>query len=368
MADNKSQKSIVELQPFGWVASRQEDAAPPVQPSMPRAPEKKEDPEEPTGLENVVVDENETSPRPANWQKAVTDHFTPKPEDGQVEGKPKYGNMQDVIDMLEERRAAIHLPTKDELAKERRRRRTEGIISGITDGVTALSNLIFTTKYAPNMYDASSTMSGRWRDRWDKLKKEREADADRYLNYALTIGRLKDGQEQKEYQRGRDALQDQIRLSQEIRAQLKADRDAAMADLKMQLLAGKINEQEAAARAKEIEADFADQYWNARVDELKSRKSKNDRWQPSAGRGGTTLGSYVAYNPNNPSETKVIKAKNAKEAWTHVPNGWTMRQESTQRQSTKPDKWGDTQTTTTQTNPNPTNQGPGAALQGTIGW
>lgn len=226
---------------------------------------------------------NEGAPvNPKNRQEAVTDHFTPKPKptaENIEESTPDFGNYQDIIDFLEERKAAIHLPSKEDLARERRRKRTDSIISSLADGASAISNLIFTTKYAPDMYDPASSMGRKTRERYERLKKEHEADEDRYYNYAMTIAKLKEGQEAKEYQRGRDALKDTL-------AQLKADRDADMADLKMELLAGKISEQDAAARAKEIEADYADDYWNARVDEVESRKRKNDRYQPSRGRGG----------------------------------------------------------------------------------
>lgn len=354
MADETTPKSIVELEQPDWMNPPEGETTPPKLP-MPPTPEKKE-PEEPTGVENVVVDENQTAPRPANWQEAVADHFTPKPKPtpagGQTEETaPKFGNMQDVIDFLEERKAAIHLPTKEELEKERRRKKTEGIISSIADASRAVANLVFTTQHAPDMYrHEESSMTGRWKKRYDDLKKEREADADRYLNYALTIGKLKDAQDAREYQHGRDALQDQIRMSQEARAQLKADRDAAMADLKMQLMAGKITQQEAAARAKEIEAEYADQYWNARVDELKSRKNKNDRWQPSTGRRGGGGGGRPAEHAWRDKNGNLHYCHSESAARSQAAaNGGTYVTTPTRRTSTKPDKWGNPSTTTTET-------------------
>lgn len=290
MEDKNEQKSIVELPPPDWMQPKSS------------ADTNSTQPDDTTGVEDVSADSTVQRPRNlAGVQDVLNEHLAPRMSEGgfetyvpgkslvprqRVKGNGTFGNMQDVIDFLEERKAAIHLPTKEELEKERRRKRTEGIISAIADGASALSNLIFTTQYAPDMYRHEDSLSEKMRQRYERLKKERDADADRYLNYALTIGRLKDAQEAKEYQRGRDVLQDQLRLSQETRAQLKADRDAAMAELKMELMAGRISQQDAAARAKEIEAEYADEYWNARVDELKSRKRKNDRWQPSGSRSG----------------------------------------------------------------------------------
>lgn len=352
MADSKDQKSIIEVSPPEWTQiPANSETTPPVVPPQP------EPKEEITGVEEVT-DAPQEPQRPQNWQEAVADHFKPKPKPQQdqtspeSDAGPQFGNMQDVIDYLEERKAAIHLPTKEELAKERRRKKTDGIISALADGASAISNLIFTTQYAPDMYNAETSMVGKWKERYDKLKKDRDADADRYLNYALTIGKLKDAQEAKEYQHGRDALADQIRMSQETRAQLKADRDAAMADLKMELMAGKITQQEAAARAKEIEAQYADQYWNARVQEVKSRTSKNNRWQPSTGRRGGGGGS------GRPAE-HAWRDKNGNLHYCHsesaarsqaAANGGTYVTTPTVRTSTKPDKWGNSQTTRTETN------------------
>lgn len=290
---------------------------------------------------------NEGAPvNPKNWQEAVTDHFTPKPKptaDNIEEATPDFGNYQDIIDFLEERKAAIHLPSKEDLARERRRKRTDSIISSLADGASAISNLIFTTKYAPDMYDPENSMGRKTRERYERLKKEHEADEDRYYNYAMTIAKLKEGQEAKEYQRGRDALKDTL-------AQLKADRDADMADLKMDLLAGKISEQDAAARAKQIEADYADDYWNARVDELKSRKNKNDRWQPSTGRRGGGGGGRPAEHAWRDKNGNLHYCHSESAARSQAAaNGGTYVTTPTRRTSTKPDKWGNPSTTTTET-------------------
>lgn len=188
-----------------------------------------------------------------------------------------------------------HRPkSKEDLEKERRRQKAEGIISGISDAARAVSNLIFTHHYAPNMYNPKEGMSAKAKERFDKLKAEREAEDDRFFQYAMTYGRLKDAQEEKEYQRGRDALQDQIRMSQEDRAQAKADRDAAMAELRMELMQGKIDQQEAAAEAERIEAKYADAFWQSRI-------NKNNRVPMRSGgaRGGSGRpGEYPWYDRN----------------------------------------------------------------------
>lgn len=174
--------------------------------------------------------------------------------------------------------AARHAPeSEEERRKRERRERSRRIIGAMSDGLSALGNLYFTSQYAPDMYDpvAGSQLKGA-DERIERLRAEREANADRYLNYALKIGDLENAKEQQAYQRGRDALADRIRESAEERAQAKADRDAAMQALKAQLMLGKISEQDAQAKAAEIEAEYARRYWEAKLGVLASQKGKND--------------------------------------------------------------------------------------------
>ena len=71
-------------------------------------------------------------------------------------------------------------PTDEELAKEKKKQKREQIFAAIGDGISALSNLFFTTQYAPNMYTGKNTMSERTKVRYDKLMKEREGKEKEY--------------------------------------------------------------------------------------------------------------------------------------------------------------------------------------------
>lgn len=326
MADEEK-KTVVELQE----GAQTKQAAPQVQASTNLPPIQQTPPQ-------TVVD-RPTDKRPA-WRKGVDNYFATESDSDE---KPAYGNYQDVFDYLEARKAEKKLPTKEQLEKERRRRKTDSIIAGITDGVSALANLFFTTKYAPSLsFKPENSMSAKVKERYDKLKEKHEKDAEDYYNYAMTIAKLKQGLEDKEYQKGRDKLQDQIRMSQEARAQLKADLDAGMADLKQQYWEGKITEQEYAAEEQRIKAEYADRFWNSKIEENESKKRKNDRWQPSSGRssgggGGTKYkgswldkdGVTVHYSP-----TEQIAITEA------AANGGTYLGKASVSETTKPDKWG----------------------------
>lgn len=103
----------------------------------------------------------------------------------------------ELIPLLEKRMAEYKPLSEEELKKLRRRQKVEGIISGISDAAQAVSNLWFTSQYAPNMYNPKEGMSAKAKERFDKEKAQREADADKYLQYALTIGKMKDADKER---------------------------------------------------------------------------------------------------------------------------------------------------------------------------
>lgn len=120
----------------------------------------------------------------------------------------------ELIPQLEKRMAEYKPLSEEELKKLRRRQKAEGIISGISDAVQSVANLVFTHNYAPNMYNPKEGMSAKTKERFDKEKAQREADADKYLNYALTIGKMKDADKQ----RGLQAWQTEQTLARQDRA------------------------------------------------------------------------------------------------------------------------------------------------------
>ena len=271
---------------------------------------------------------------------------------GRAEGVEPAGvnYTQRMIDWIEERMRGIHMPSAEDLERERRRKRTQGVISGIADGLSALGNLVFTTRYAPNMYNGGDSLTGRWRERWERLAKERDADADRYLNYSLMIGKLRDAEEQKAYQRGRDALQDNIR-------EAKAEYDARMADIRYRREVQKLGAAEAAAEAKEANDALERMLKQARIDELASRTRWNDRRPATGGgrSGGGSAGQFEVRRVNPQTGVEEYRGGFKTEAAarnfaaTHGRDGWVYNTTPVRRSSTGPNKWGKQQTTETET-------------------
>ena len=120
----------------------------------------------------------------------------------------------ELIPELEKRMAEYKPLSEDELKKLRRRQKAEGIISGISDAAQSVANLIFTHHYAPNMYNPKEGMSAKAKERFEKEKAQREADADKYLQYALTIGKMKDADKE----RGLQAWKTEQTLARQDRA------------------------------------------------------------------------------------------------------------------------------------------------------
>lgn len=120
----------------------------------------------------------------------------------------------ELIPQLEKRMAEYKPLSEEELKKLRRRQKIEGIISGVSDAAQSVANLIFTHHYAPNMYNAKEGMSAKAKERFEKEKAQREADADKYLQYALAIGKMKDADKD----RGLQAWQTEQTLARQDRA------------------------------------------------------------------------------------------------------------------------------------------------------
>lgn len=80
---------------------------------------------------------------------------------------------------------------EDEAIRQRRERRERSrrLVTAVGDGLSALSNLIFTTKYAPDSYRHEKSQSAALEAHYDKMKAEREAAADKYMNFALKLDR-----------------------------------------------------------------------------------------------------------------------------------------------------------------------------------
>lgn len=91
--------------------------------------------------------------------------------------------------------AEEHKPETEEQRKQREKReRSKKIIAAVSDGLSALSNLYYTSQYAPNMYNhEKGSQLTPLKARIEKMKAERDKQKDAYMNMSLKLGDLENG-------------------------------------------------------------------------------------------------------------------------------------------------------------------------------
>ena len=99
-------------------------------------------------------------------------------------------------------------PTPEELEKERKRERQEKLWSAIGDGLSAMANLYFAGQSGFSNYNSKNSMSAKTNARWEKLRKEREENNNRYLSLYMNARSHDDANDRWrrdfEYKRDRD--------------------------------------------------------------------------------------------------------------------------------------------------------------------
>jgi len=118
-------------------------------------------------------------------------------------------------------------PTEEELAKERRKQKRETVFAAIGDGLNAF-HLAYANQRGVKPLTTNVSMSGMVRDRYEKLKKERDAKTQEYLNAYLRAAQADQQQENWrdtfKYNQERDEKSDAWRKSEADRQQGNLDR------------------------------------------------------------------------------------------------------------------------------------------------
>lgn len=155
----------------------------------------------------------------------------------------------ELIPQVEEQMNAFKPLTEAQLEKIRKRQRARSVMSGITDAVRSVANLVATHNYAPNMYDATNGMSARAKARFEKDKADREAKDAEYYQLAMKLGYLKQQKAaalaglaaqkhqqelaDKEAQRKQQKHEADMNLSQAKESKLDAETERALAQAGM---------------------------------------------------------------------------------------------------------------------------------------
>lgn len=240
-------------------------------------------------------------------------------------------------------------PTEEELKKERRKQKREQIFAAIGDGISALSNLFFTTRGAPNMYNyQAKNQSQTVQDRWDKLKAEREANTKEYNNGLLKAQMADDEANDRDRKWQRQLGIDKATAAEKAK---KQERDDALAEAKRGLLAAQASKNSAQAA-----------YWAAKQEALENgdpldvalKKAKIAKTNAEAARarrqgtsswvsGGSGSGNFHAYD----AEGNTHYFKSAEEAKRFALENGTWEDHEVTTTTEKNSLTGTTSTTTT---------------------
>lgn len=211
------------------------------------------------------------------------------------------------IAALQEAANRVKPETEEERKKRERREKSAKIVSAVSDGLQALSNLFFTTRGAPNMYDhKEASQLTPLQEKLEKLKAERQANADKYLQYSLKIGDAQN--ERAKTLREMEAQQERAKLARE-KAQREQEEHGWLAALqpdKQREQAGKATKAEQEAVTAKAEADNAPDLYKAKVDTEKAR-GEAQRASAGASRAAAT-NSYASARAHDRSNNNEFSA------------------------------------------------------------
>ena len=271
-----------------------------------------------------------TPPQPAEAPAASTDteHQTPalSPEqqqrvDATAGTDRQIKTIKDWMDAEENRPE-----TPEQRKKRERREKSKRIIAAVSDGISALSNLFFTTQYAPNMYNhEKGSMTTAVGKRLEQLKDERERKRDQYLNFSLKLGDLEN--QRAATLRELEAQQERQKLARE-KAQREAEAHGWLAALqpdKQREQKGKADRAEQEAIVAQAEAEAAPEMQRAK---LATERARRGSYDASA---ANSRASAAAHNRSNVSEFSAwdehghehkFRTKDAAEAYAKQHGTW----------------------------------------------
>ena len=143
----------------------------------------------------------------------------PKPEEPAKNPRMSYVEMYQRLNPFQP-------PTEEDLEKERKKAKRDKIFAAIGDGISALSNLYFTTRYAPNMYNHENAQSAKVERKWQQLQADRDAQMNAYIRNLMAAKQADDDREDKDRNWKRQIGMDEYNKKKDAdELQYKKDRD-----------------------------------------------------------------------------------------------------------------------------------------------
>ena len=215
--------------------------------------------------------------------------------------------------------------TPEQQAKREKREKSQRLMAAIGDGLRSLSNLYFTSQYAPNAYDPTKDSNYEKEDaRLKELKTEREANRDKYLNYALKIGDLEN--ERASTVRELEAQAEKMKIAREEAAR-KAQKHQWEADIQPDLRRKATADADAAesnATTKATEAKYAPGYYQSR-NNLQEEKSNTEHTRQSAYRASAANSMASANEHNRRGTSSWVDSSSGKVYGTFLGKTYTSK-------------------------------------------
>lgn len=156
--------------------------------------------------------------------------------------------------------------SKEDKEKRERREKSKRIIAAVSDGISALSNLYYTTQYAPNMYNHDRvSQTGAVYAGIERAKAEREKQRDQHLRFALKLGDLNT-------QRAATLRELEEQHERQKLAREQAQRQAELHPIALAIKREQQKKAEQEALAAEQEAIHAKDYWQSRINKNNYRR------------------------------------------------------------------------------------------------
>jgi hypothetical protein len=267
-----------------------------------------------------------------NTNRIVPTSVEEKPDPTKI--NPTVPQTQLTYEEMVKRLSPYRPKTPEEIEAERKKYKRRATFAALGDGLSAMANLFFTTKGAPNAWNPANSMSERMNTRLEQLRQEREQNAKLYFEQYLRA-RQQDKADAiqaaaAKRQKERDDENDRRQAVIEARQDAKDKWEFMTKQLQNAYLEGKIQAQQYDAERKRIDAEYE-------AEVKKSIINKNNRT-------GTGGGKKTVLDETNgvrwyDSEGNEHFAKNVDIARTNsIPNGtWhedTKTSTSTQTKKT----------------------------------
>lgn len=245
------------------------------------------------GVQVAEAGKGNSAVQPAVQEPAKPVDGVQPPVEKTVDNSPKKMSYKEMYQALNPYKP----PTAEELEAQRKKEKRQKIFAALGDGISALTNLYFTTQGAPNMYNPANSQQDVVKDRWDKIKQERDQHMKEYTEALMKAQALDDENADNERKWQRLLGIDKANADKAKAEQERKDAIAEAQRLKYEAAANK-DDKLAALYQQKSEAIAAGLPYvatklQAEIDKLKASAGKDNRQGTSSwvsGKGGKSGG------------------------------------------------------------------------------